>query len=98
MRSAFERFDDKWRLDDSTGCHVWTASVQSSGYGQFRWKGGGKEVGLAHRFAYEAKVGRVPIGLELDHLCLNRRCVNPAHLEPVTHLENMRRRSARPAP
>lgn len=45
----------------------------------------------AHRVVYETVVGPVPEGLELDHLCRNRGCVNPAHLEPVTHQENMRR-------
>ena len=45
----------------------------------------------AHRFAYELLVGQVPEDLELDHLCRNRSCVNPSHLEPVTHQENVRR-------
>jgi hypothetical protein len=45
----------------------------------------------AHRVVYEALVGPVPEGLELDHLCKESRCVNPAHLEPVTHAENVRR-------
>lgn len=43
----------------------------------------------AHRFSYEILVGPIPEGMELDHLCKNRRCVNPAHLEPVTHHENL---------
>jgi hypothetical protein len=45
----------------------------------------------AHRFAYENLVGEIPDGLALDHLCRNPRCVNPDHLEPVTHAENVRR-------
>lgn len=71
-------------------CWIWTASVyQVSGYGQFSPIRGAKVV--AHRFAYELLVGSVPEGLELDHLCRVRACVNPAHLEPVTHRENVRR-------
>jgi hypothetical protein len=46
---------------------------------------------MAHRFAYELLVGPIPEDLELDHLCRVRHCVNPAHLEPVTHLENILR-------
>lgn len=45
----------------------------------------------AYRFAYEFLVGPIPDGLELDHLCRVRLCVNPAHLEPVTHAENNKR-------
>lgn len=46
---------------------------------------------LAHRYAYEISVGAIPDGLQLDHLCRNRRCVNPAHLEPVSQRENLLR-------
>jgi hypothetical protein len=50
---------------------------------------------VAHKFAYETLVGLVPQGLELDHLCRNTSCVNPDHLEPITHEENMRRGHSR---
>lgn len=56
---------------------------------------GGGRTGLAHRVAYEALVGRIPDGLTLDHLCENKRCVNPDHLEPVTRAENLRRHAER---
>ncbi|MFL2002166.1 HNH endonuclease signature motif containing protein [Microbacterium sp. A1-JK] len=58
-------------------------------------KGYGKSHGTtAHRVVYRALVGPIPEGLELDHLCMRKLCVNPEHLEPVTRAENMRRRAA----
>ena len=74
-------------------CWVWTAGTNRAGYGKF---GVGREAGKqlivqAHRFAYELLAGSIPEGLELDHLCRNRPCVNPDHMEPVTHAENMAR-------
>lgn len=59
-----------------------------NGYGRFWSKG---RTLLAHRFAYELFIGPVPEGLQLDHLCRNRLCVAPAHLEPVTIGENVLR-------
>lgn len=70
---------------------MWKASIKPSGYGQFHLDG---TTVLAHRFAYEDAVGPIPEGLHLDHLCGVRRCVNPAHLEPVTIAENNRRADA----
>ena len=69
-------------------CIVWTAAEKANGYGAF-WNG--TRTLRAHRFAYELAIGPVPDGLELDHLCRIRNCVNPAHLEPVTREENRRR-------
>ena len=75
-------------IDPDTGCWLWQGHVhQPSGYGQINRRG---HV-YAHRFAYAFLVGPIPPGLELDHLCRVRRCVNPAHLEPVTSKENNRR-------
>lgn len=73
-------------------CWMWTASLRADGYGQFRI--GGRADGRtvrAHRVAYELLIGPIPEGLVIDHLCRNRACVNPDHLEPVTHKVNVLR-------
>lgn len=70
------------------GCWDWTGAGRADGYG--RLMVGWKYI-RAHRFAYRMLVGPIPNGLDLDHLCRNRRCVNPAHLEPVTRRENLAR-------
>ncbi len=71
-----------------TGCWEWTGAIQSSGYGSF---GVNKSGRLAHRLSYESMRGPIPEGLQIDHLCKNKVCVNPWHLEPVTHQENQAR-------
>ncbi len=77
------------KIDASGDCWEWMAYRDHLGYGRATRPGRG--VTVAHRVVYEALVGAIPEGLELDHLCGNRGCVNPDHLEPVTHQENMRR-------
>lgn len=69
-------------------CWLWTAGL-NNGYGTIY--GGRRSPLRAHRVAYELLVGPIPDGLTLDHLCRNRRCVNPAHLEPVSNRENILR-------
>lgn len=74
-------------------CWQWTGFVLASGYGQIasRVKPTSSGTRLAHRVAYELLIGDIPEGLVLDHLCRNRTCVNPWHLDPVTPLVNTRR-------
>lgn len=73
------------------GCWLWLGAASRIGYGIVKWEGASR---LVHRVTYTELVGPVPEGLELDHLCRNRGCCNPAHLEAVTHAENMRRGTA----
>lgn len=70
------------------GCWEWVGTHAARGYGQLKVAGVRR---LAHRVVYELLKGPIPHGLELDHLCHNRNCVRPNHLEPVTHQENMLR-------
>lgn len=91
-----ERFDVKWS-EDAAGCWIWTANATPGGYGLFKVATGlsGGRQAYAHRWAYERANGPIPAGLELDHVCNVVRCVNPAHLEPVTRRENERRKRMR---
>jgi hypothetical protein len=87
--TALERFWSKVDVGSGGGCWTWTGARSKTGYGSFNvgdgvWRS-------AHRFSYEIHVGTIPDGLALDHLCRETSCVNPLHLEPVTHHENIRR-------
>jgi len=85
------RFLDKISTVDDSDCWTWGASTNTDGYGIFKIDG---VVKRAHKVSYEFFIGFVPDGLEIDHLCRNRSCVNPLHLEPVIHYENTKRGDA----
>lgn len=80
-------FWGKVNKTSETGCWLWTGAT-SMGYGKLRRY---PKTLWAHRYAYEMLVGAIPDGLTLDHVCRVRRCVNPAHLMPSTHRENILR-------
>lgn len=82
-REARFEANTEWRGE----CLIWTGAKLPSGYGRF-WADNRRI--YAHRWAYERAHGSIPDGLEVDHLCWTRDCVNAAHLRAVTHAENMR--------
>lgn len=78
------------RYIERTGtCWIWKGTILQSGYGQIVIRNTKKA--RAHRFMYERAKGKIPDGLQLDHLCRNKLCVNPDHLEIVTGRENLMR-------
>lgn len=86
--SNYHTLDSIWEnVIVTKGCWRWTGYLLPNGYGLI----GRRQIKgsrLAHRWFYELLIGPIPEGLQLDHLCRNRSCVNPAHLEPVTHKVN----------
>ena len=74
--------------EPNSGCWLWAGALTSHGYGEMHFE---RRTRLAHKILYELLVGAVPPGLELDHKCRVPSCVNPGHLEPVTHRENILR-------
>jgi hypothetical protein len=86
-------FNAHVHAEPNTGCFLWVGATDRNGYGSFNTGRPGTK--LAHRIAWEHEHGPIPHGLELDHVrargCSGPSCVNPAHLEPVTHRENVMR-------
>jgi hypothetical protein len=83
---ATDRFWPK--VEKTESCWLWVGATTGKGYGTF-WNEG--RMVYAHRFAYESLVGPIPDGLQIDHLCRVKNCVNPEHMEPVTNAENTTR-------
>lgn len=90
-----QRFWSKAEVGDPHECWPWVRAMNRYGYGKFGMppvESGGKWTTVgAHRIAYELTRGEIPDGLQIDHLCRVRHCVNPFHMEPVTLVENVRR-------
>lgn len=86
------RFRKKYLVNES-GCWMWRGDLSDSGYGMF-W-GPDRRYVIAHRWAYAHFIGQIPAEHQIDHLCRERRCVNPDHLEAVSAQENVRRQRAR---
>lgn len=87
-RPIEDRLREMLKVDHETGCHNWTGALSTSGYGGVAIGGHASKKVAAHRLAYELSKGAIPDGLVIDHLCRNKRCCNPDHLEAVTSREN----------
>lgn len=77
-------------IPSPSGCWIWVAAVDGKGYGLVR-QPGYKSMRPAHRVAYELAHGEIPAGLHIDHLCRQKKCVNPQHLDAVTNRTNVLR-------
>lgn len=89
LKEALKFFEDRVSVTPS-GCWNWLGTKNESGYGGL-WNPFTKKCQKAHRVTYEFVKGPIATGLTIDHLCRNKSCVNPEHLEAVTLKENIRR-------
>lgn len=90
-RSITERFYEKIMPEPNSGCWLWDGWCNYKGYGYINLGRRGDGIRGAHIVSYEIHTGNVPAGLEIDHRCGVKSCVNPAHLEAVSHHENVLR-------
>ena len=86
--SRAKSMDARYALDPEKGCWIWRGGKNSVGYGIFNTRGD-RRIKYAHRFFFARAKGPIPDGWTVDHLCRRPACVNPAHLEAVTHRENI---------
>lgn len=89
MKTAMQRFEEKFIPEPMSGCWLWTGSLNNKGYGQFRINYPPKKLWLAHRWLYTQLMGEIPTGLVLRHSCDTPACVNPDHLETGTNSDNV---------
>lgn len=88
---SLARFNRNYEVAEN-GCWEWTAALKDNGYAAFQVMRNTEILcRYGHRFSHEAFIGPIPDGLQIDHLCRNRRCVNPEHLEAVTCRVNLLR-------
>lgn len=85
-RNIEERISEKFQINYETGCWEWTGALDIGGYGQISVDNRCK---LAHRISWNVFKGAIPNGLQIDHLCRNRKCVNPDHLRVTTRKDNI---------
>lgn len=78
-------------VEEKSGCWRWLGKIHKNGYGQINAGGKYGKILWAHRVSFGLFIGPIPAGKEIDHLCRNKWCVNPMHLDPVTHRKNILR-------
>lgn len=86
---VLNKFFSLFSFNESGGCWVWNGSFGGSGYGNFYDPFHKKRTTTAHRYSYELLKGPIDEGLTIDHLCRNKKCINPEHLEQVSIRENL---------